>query len=172
MRCPSVCTDAISIDFASEGGCNGNVHEARGNGAVGPWLSRVDCAAQSDDKTPAKFEVRLAEDKPGKDLTDANVEGSTPHKVFLHKEVMLSTKDIATAQAITINDKPALDVNFTPAGAKTLKEQTTANVGKRLALIFDGKVRAAPLIRDGITEGKAHITGDFTKEETEKMAKA
>jgi preprotein translocase subunit SecD len=127
---------------------------------------------ESGDKSAPKVEVRLAEDKPGKDLTEANVEGSTPHKVFLHKEVLLSTKDIATAKAITINDKPALDVSFTPAGAKTLKEKTTANVGKRLALIFDGKVRAAPLIRDGITEGKAHITGDFTKEETEKMAKA
>jgi preprotein translocase subunit SecD len=131
------------------------------------WIAQ----AQTGAKSSPKFEVRLAEDKPGKGLTEATVEGSTPRKVFLHKEVILSTKDIAGAKAITIDDKPALDVSFTPAGAKTLTDLTTANVGKRLAIILDGKVRAAPLIRDGITEGKAHITGAFTREETEKIAR-
>jgi hypothetical protein len=125
---------------------------------------------QSGAQGGPRFEVRLAEDKPGKDLTEATVEGST-RKVFLHKEVILAAKDIAGAKAITIDDKPAIDVSFTPAGAKTLKDLTTANAGKRLAILVDGKVLTAPIIRDGITGGKAHITGVFTKAETERIAK-
>jgi preprotein translocase subunit SecD len=68
-------------------------------------------------------------------------------------------------------DAAEVRVTFTPAGAKALKGLTTANAGKRLAIILDGKVLMAPLIRDGITEGKAHITGAFTSKETESIAK-
>ena len=64
-----------------------------------------------------------------------------------------------------------MNVSLTSAGAKALKVLTTANRGKRLAVILDGKVLMAPLIRDGITEGKAQITGAFTMKETERIVK-
>lgn len=128
-------------------------------------------SAQSGAKSRAKFEVRLAEDKPGKGLTEAPVEGDRARKIFLHKEVILSAKDIASAKAITVDGKPAIDVSFSSAGTKALKDLTRASAGKRLAIILDGKVLMAPIIRDGITEGKAHITGAFTKKETVRIAK-
>ena len=65
--------------------------------------------AQSGAKSGPKFEVRLAEDKPGKNLTETTVEGDRSCKVFLHQEVALSAKDIAVAKAITVDDKPVIE---------------------------------------------------------------
>ncbi|HWR68461.1 MAG TPA: protein translocase subunit SecD, partial [Desulfomonilia bacterium] len=47
---------------------------------------------------------------------------------------------------------------------------TSENVGKRLAIVLDGRVNSAPVIRDAIAGGKAIIEGRFTDEETRDLA--
>ncbi|MHC1771687.1 MAG: protein translocase subunit SecD [Flexilinea sp.] len=47
-------------------------------------------------------------------------------------------------------------------GAKTFSDFTTANIGKYLTLVLDGKVISSPRINDAITDGKGVITGNFT----------
>jgi len=39
---------------------------------------------------------------------------------------------------------------------------TATNVGKRLAIVLDGKVVSAPVIREAIPSGQAQISGNFT----------
>lgn len=55
-------------------------------------------------------------------------------------------------------------VNFTfdTAGAKRFAEITQANVGKPFAIVLDGKVISAPVIREPITGGQGQISGSFT----------
>jgi preprotein translocase subunit SecD len=129
-------------------------------------------SARPDEKAPPKFEVRRAEAKPAEGLTEAAVAG-TSEKVYLHKDVALTAKDVAGA-AVTRDGagNPAVGVTFTEEGTKKFAKLTEEHKGKRLAILVEGKVISAPVINDKVTGGKAMISGRFTKEEVEKLAKA
>ena len=66
----------------------------------------------------------------------------------------------------------AYDVNitFTDEGAKTFGEVTGRNVGKQLAIVYDGEIVSAPVVNEAITGGQCQITGDFTLEEAQSLA--
>ncbi|MGQ9630885.1 MAG: protein translocase subunit SecD [bacterium] len=66
--------------------------------------------------------------------------------------------------------QPYVSLEFKPAAAKTFEEVTRANVGKRLAIILDGKLQSAPVIRDAIPSGRAVIEGMFTPQEASDLA--
>jgi protein-export membrane protein SecD len=54
-------------------------------------------------------------------------------------------------------------VNFTfdSIGARRFADVTTQNVGKRFAIVLDGKVISAPVIQTPITGGRGQISGNF-----------
>jgi SecD/SecF fusion protein len=55
-------------------------------------------------------------------------------------------------------------------GASLFGQLTEAHVGKRFAIVLDGRVQSAPVIREPIYGGHASITGDFTEEEVRNLA--
>ena len=55
---------------------------------------------------------------------------------------------------------------FDSIGARKFAEITSANVGRPFAIVLDGKVLSAPVIREPITGGSGQISGSFTVEET------
>lgn len=61
-------------------------------------------------------------------------------------------------------------LQFNSEGAKKFAELTSKNVGKRLAIVLDGKVQSAPLIKTAIPDGKGVITGSFTPDEAKDLA--
>jgi SecD/SecF fusion protein len=63
-------------------------------------------------------------------------------------------------------------MNFDSVGAKRFGEVTTANVGRQLAIVLDGKLYSAPVIRGPITGGSAQIEGNFDVREAERLASA
>ncbi|MEO6568532.1 MAG: protein translocase subunit SecD [Opitutaceae bacterium] len=63
-------------------------------------------------------------------------------------------------------------MNFDSEGAKQFGEVTTANVGRLLAIVLDGKLYSAPRINGPITGGSAQITGRFDAREAERLAGA
>jgi preprotein translocase subunit SecD len=66
--------------------------------------------------------------------------------------------------------KPRLQITFTDAGAKQLAEVTHQNIGKRLAIIIDGRLYSAPTIKSEIRGGQAEITGNFSETEAQDLA--
>ncbi len=56
-------------------------------------------------------------------------------------------------------------LKFSAEGTKVFAEVTEKNVGKRLAILLDGAVKSAPVIREPILSGEAQISGDFAIEE-------
>ena len=56
-------------------------------------------------------------------------------------------------------------LEFNAEGRRKFGKVTTDNVGKQLAIVLDGTVYSAPVIRDAITGGNAQITGHFSQEE-------
>ena len=55
-------------------------------------------------------------------------------------------------------------------GARRFGDATTQNVGKRFAIILDGKVISAPIINGPIQGGSGQITGNFTAESANNLA--
>jgi SecD/SecF fusion protein len=55
-------------------------------------------------------------------------------------------------------------------GANLFGQLTEAHVGKRFAIVLDGRVQSAPVIREPIYGGHASITGDFSEEEVRNLA--
>jgi preprotein translocase subunit SecD len=101
---------------------------------------------------------------------EATIDGSS-RKIYLQPDPALTNKDIASASKVQEEGKPAVEVRFTDNGTKVLAKLTQAHQGKPVAILLNGKVVLAPLVRDPILEGKAMITGNFTNEEAVRIAK-
>ncbi len=59
---------------------------------------------------------------------------------------------------------------FNSAGGKQFGDLTSANVGRKLAIVLDGKLYSAPNINEPIMGGQASITGNFSQEEAISLA--
>lgn len=65
-----------------------------------------------------------------------------------------------------------IQLSFTPEGAAEFGRVTEANVGRRLAIVLDGKLYSAPVLNEPIYGGNAQITGDFSQEEAKNVSDA
>lgn len=65
---------------------------------------------------------------------------------------------------------PSVSIEFNPEGARLFALVTEANVGKQLAIVLDGVIQSAPVIRSAIPDGHAVIEGTFTAEEAKDLA--
>jgi len=118
---------------------------------------------------PVKIEFRRAEDKPGPGLTEASV-ASTGGKVYLHDRVELSNADIARARVKKGLVGPVVEVKLTEEGAKKFALVTTDRLGKQLAIVVDGQVLSAPIIRQWTSSGELIISGRLTQEQADRIA--
>lgn len=121
----------------------------------------------SSDKV--SLEVRLADNEPGEGLTAITHEKSG-EIYYLHDEVILSNKDVARAKVVDMEGKPFIEVYLTDAAKDRFAEITGENISRHAAILIDGKLVMAPVIRAKIDQGVAMIDGDFTKEVTERVA--
>lgn len=117
-----------------------------------------------------RFEVRLGEAVPASGLKPMPVAG-TGRTVYLHDDVILTNGDILRTE-VTEDTPPgrfAINVVFTPAGREKMRAATTSHMGRPLAILLDGQVVLAPVIRSVIADS-AMITGDYTRAEAERIA--
>ncbi|MCL6634297.1 MAG: protein translocase subunit SecD [Peptococcaceae bacterium] len=63
-----------------------------------------------------------------------------------------------------------VNLEFEPDGAKIFADVTAANVGRRIAILLDGQVLQAPVVREPIPNGRAQITGYESLEEAHNIA--
>ncbi|MCL6638904.1 MAG: protein translocase subunit SecD [Firmicutes bacterium] len=63
-----------------------------------------------------------------------------------------------------------VNLEMTPEGAKIFSDVTEANVGKRIAILLDGKILQAPVVQEKIPTGKARITGYESLEDAHNIA--
>lgn len=68
--------------------------------------------------------------------------------------------------------KPRINLEFNSDGAEKFGEITRNNVGRQLAIVLDGELYSAPVIRTAILGGNAEITGDFEMKEAFELANA
>lgn len=68
------------------------------------------------------------------------------------------------------NNEPVVSFKFNAAGAQKFGEISRNNIGKRFAIVLDGKVITAPVIQAAILEGSGIISGRFTTETANDLA--
>lgn len=65
---------------------------------------------------------------------------------------------------------PYVGIDFNNEGAKKFAALTEANIQRNLAIVLDGVVQSAPVIKTRIPDGHAIIEGNFTAEDAKDLA--
>src|SRR5213596_1579281 len=99
-------------------------------------------------------------------------EGEKPveERLLVKKKADLSGDRVSNAGASYEKDGWVVHLRFDTDGAKQFGNITAANVHHRFAIVLDGVIQSAPVIRDAIYGGDAQITGRFTEEEARGLA--
>jgi preprotein translocase subunit SecD len=104
---------------------------------------------------------------------DVILEGSAdPSRKYLLKEIpILNGSQITDAKvAFDQNNQPIINFTLNAIGAKIFADFSGKSVGKRMAVVLDGKVYSAPVIRERIGGGSGQISGGFTVSEAGNVA--
>ena len=85
-------------------------------------------------------------------------------EAIVSKRIILSGDNLTDAQPRMDNqsNETVVTFNLDRVGAKKFARATSSNVGKRLAIILDGKIISAPSVTEPIVGGSGQITGNFT----------
>jgi protein-export membrane protein SecD len=85
-------------------------------------------------------------------------------KIAVRKRVDVDGADLTDARAATNQQTGqwVVEFSFNSVGARRFADITRANVNHRFAIVLDGKVISAPVIREPITGGRGEISGNFT----------
>jgi len=90
-------------------------------------------------------------------------------KYLVKKEPELTGASLVNAWVDTsqtgIMAQTVVSLEFDKKGARKFARVTGAHVGEQLAIVLDGKVKSAPVIRSRIDGGRAQIEGNFSLEE-------
>jgi preprotein translocase subunit SecD len=99
---------------------------------------------------------------PGVDFLP--MQDNPSQKVAVRRRIDVDGGDLTDARAGTNGQTGEWVVNFTfnSVGARRFADITRANVNHRFAIVLDGKVISAPVIREPITGGRGQISGNFT----------
>ena len=121
----------------------------------------------------AKLEFRLVAD-PGDPPTDVESlpQQDKPGLLAVQKQVMVSGEDLTDAQPgfDQQNSEPDVNFSFNLRGGQRFGQVTSENIGRAFAIVLDGKVISAPVIRSAITGGRGQITGNFTVEQADNLS--
>lgn len=91
-------------------------------------------------------------------------------------ETVLDGSDIADAKGGITEDQTTgkkqyiVSLTLTKEGTKKFAEATEANLGKAIAIVYDGETISAPTVQTVISDGKAQITGQQSIEEANELA--
>ena len=91
---------------------------------------------------------------------------------MLNKQVLVSGENLVDAQPgfDQRTNEPIVTFRFDATGAKRFARATQENVGLPFAIILEGKVVSAPVIREPILGGSGQISGNFTVAEASDLA--
>jgi preprotein translocase subunit SecD len=141
------------------------------------WLVTQLHAADQQSKSGI-FEMRMVYDEPTPnstvlDLTKKTSTGeSSVQKLIVGNRPLL---DVTSVRSAKPRRDPAtkgaqISIEFTESGKKQFSKVTRESVGRRLAIVIEGKLIMAPRINEEISGGMAMIAGDFTREQAKEIA--
>lgn len=124
--------------------------------------------------TTAKMTFHLVADGSSRNHTRViTLPGETPDERYsLEERVALEGRHISDAQLGFHPDtrEPVVNFKLDNEGARRFADITTQHIGRPFAIVLDGKVITAPVIRSPITGGSGEISGNFTSASANDLA--
>jgi SecD/SecF fusion protein len=91
-------------------------------------------------------------------------------RLLVKKKADLGGNRVSESHAYFGNEGWTVQLKFDSEGAKQFGRITEQYKGHRFAIVLDGVIQSAPVIRDAIYGGDAVITGRFTEKEARSLA--
>ncbi|EEF60777.1 sigma-70 family RNA polymerase sigma factor [Pedosphaera parvula] len=123
-------------------------------------------------------QIFLVEDQPSPDsqrltsnVTDSD--GKPFQQMVYTQKIPLMDQTYISSASVTTNTyhgEPQIELVFTAEGRELFGSITKTNLDHRLAVVMDGQLYSAPVVRAAITSGKVPIPGPSTMEEAERIA--
>jgi len=127
----------------------------------------------------ALLEFKLVNEEKLKDAIEGKIpegyellESEEGEKFLVKKEPEITGSYLKDARVRIggVYNMPYVSLEFNKEGAKIFSKVTSENINRRLAIILDGVVKSAPVIRTRIPDGRAIIEGNFTMDEARNLA--
>src|SRR6059058_2778813 len=97
-------------------------------------------------------------------------EKTTTERLLVKKKADLGGDRVSGSNAYYGNEGWTVQLKFDSEGAKKFGQITEQYKGHRFAIVLDGIIQSAPVIRDAIYGGDAVITGHFAEKEARGLA--
>jgi hypothetical protein len=133
--------------------------------------ARLIAAVTNFDGVGTNLQFRLvvpdSETNEDSDLLPLAYESRDGKTLAVHREILLSGTDMSSA-SLAVNqqvNQHEFQITLTPDGRRKFTQITAANVGRRLAIIWRGRIVSAPVIAQAITSREVVVTGSFSDKE-------
>jgi preprotein translocase subunit SecD len=103
-------------------------------------------------------------------LDDKRVTGGQPVTYVIQRRAMVTGDTLVDSQPTYEQGRPVVSFRFDNVGARKFAQATQQNVGKPFAIVLDGRIISAPVIREPILGGSGIISGGFTPEDAKDLA--
>src|SRR5213075_1304304 len=103
-------------------------------------------------------------------MTAEGNEKPREERLLVKKKADLGGDHVRESHAYYGNEGWTVQLKFDGEGAKKFGEITAAHKGHRFAIVLDGVIQSAPVIRDAIYGGDAIISGKFDETEARGLA--
>lgn len=126
------------------------------------------------DTTVTEADMAAGRVPPGSEILPSEEAGARRGqpggRYAVQKRVMVSGETLTDSQPTFQNGEPVVSFRFDSVGARRFGEATRQNVGRPFAIVLDGKVISAPVIREAILGGSGIISGSFTTQSAQDLA--
>src|SRR3954447_9305744 len=99
-----------------------------------------------------------------------NGRSATEERLLVKKRADLGGERVSSSHAFYGNTGWGVQLAFDADGAKQFGSITEKFKGYRFAIVLDGVIQSAPVIKDAIYGGSAEITGSFGEQEARQLA--
>src|SRR5947207_2131020 len=127
----------------------------------GDKLARID---KGEDVIPPEYRIETYT------MRAEGNEKARVERLLVKKKADLGGEHVSSSHAYFGQEGWTVQLKFDSEGAKRFGEITEKFKGYRFAIVLDGIIQSAPVIRDAIYGGDAVITGRFTEQEARGLA--
>jgi preprotein translocase subunit SecD len=106
-------------------------------------------------------------------VSDSGVPGERADTVYymVRKVAVVTGRDLRTAKpSLDQTNRPSVSFTLNQDGARKFGRATGENIGRRLAIILDGRVQSAPVIEGRIFDQGQISGGSFTQQEVQDLS--
>jgi preprotein translocase subunit SecD len=112
------------------------------------------------------IEFRLVREVAAPNLIAVEYDGAL---MYLDPEPLLSDEDLTRVEPDVRPGQLILRLEMTPSAGERIFSRTADEVGSRLAVVVDGEVRSAPVVRDAV-RGPATVVISASAEEAARLS--